>query len=185
MANRELTEFHRIDWATAHADVALDSQGNEVIVMQNVRTDYIDLIPLDPATQPILDSGGSYAGYESDAAGAPLLLFLLVRPGQRRPHLLQHARLLRRVDLHRARRARAELARPQDHPGRSWTARGRAPTTWPRSTARAAEYWEETHATITRDGSRVVWATNWNQNVGAERVWLMELDLPAGWRQSC
>jgi len=27
---------------------------------------------------------------------------------------------------------------------------------------------------------RVVWSTNWNQNVGQERVWLMELEVPDG-----
>ena len=42
-------------------------------------------------------------------------------------------------------------------------------------------YWEETHAAMARDGSRVVWATNWGQHVGDERVWDMQLDLPAGW----
>jgi len=42
-------------------------------------------------------------------------------------------------------------------------------------------YWEETQASITNDGARVVWTTNWNQNVGQERVWLVELDMPAGW----
>jgi len=45
------------------------------------------------------------------------------------------------------------------------------------------QYWEETQATISNDGARIVWATNWNQNVGQlpERVWLMELNMPAGW----
>jgi hypothetical protein len=62
MANCQLTTFHRLDFATAHADVGLDSQGNEVIVMQNVRTDYVDLIPLSADTKPILEAGGSYAG---------------------------------------------------------------------------------------------------------------------------
>jgi hypothetical protein len=40
-------------------------------------------------------------------------------------------------------------------------------------------YWEETHGTISNDGSKVVWATNWNQNVGQEQVFLMQLDMPA------
>lgn len=56
LANRELTRFHRIDYATGHADVGLDVRGREVIVMQNVRTDRIDLIPLDPASKPILEA---------------------------------------------------------------------------------------------------------------------------------
>lgn len=41
-------------------------------------------------------------------------------------------------------------------------------------------YWEETHAAITVDGSRAVWATNWSQDVGREQVFLMRLDMPKG-----
>jgi hypothetical protein len=183
IANRELTDFHRIDWATAHADIALDSQGNEVIVMQDVRTDYIDLIPLDPATRPILDSGGSYQGtnrtplvrlfYSSSSSGLGsgihiscntpgyCVVSTYIAPGVPEQNWLDRKIIL--VTLDRARPRAYYLARVY---------------------GTRAEYWEETHATISSDGSRVVFATNWNQNVGAERVWLMELDLPAGWRQT-
>jgi hypothetical protein len=44
------------------------------------------------------------------------------------------------------------------------------------------EYWEETHGTITKDGSRIVWASNWNQNIGAEKMFLMQLDMPSNWK---
>ena len=47
MANKELTQFHRLDYTTAHSDVGLDLDGNEVIIMQNTMTDHIDLIPLE------------------------------------------------------------------------------------------------------------------------------------------
>ena len=43
-------------------------------------------------------------------------------------------------------------------------------------------YWEETHASITRDGSRVVWAENWGQNVGQEALFLTQLTMPTNWR---
>ena len=56
MANKELTQFHRLDYNTVHADVGFDSDGNEVVVMQNTQTDYIDLIPIDLNTAPILDT---------------------------------------------------------------------------------------------------------------------------------
>ncbi|MBN1620033.1 hypothetical protein JW890_04865, partial [candidate division WOR-3 bacterium] len=42
-------------------------------------------------------------------------------------------------------------------------------------------YWEETHAAIADDGSKIVWADNWSLNVGQERVFLMELIMPDGW----
>jgi len=32
--------------------------------------------------------------------------------------------------------------------------------------------------------SKAVWATNWGQNVGQERTWLMEAALPAVWMDS-
>jgi len=42
------------------------------------------------------------------------------------------------------------------------------------------EYWEETQASISNDGSKIIWATNWGQNVGEERVWAVQTDLPVG-----
>ena len=44
-------------------------------------------------------------------------------------------------------------------------------------------YWEGTQATITRDGAKVVWASNWNQNVGQEKIFLMQLDMHKHWQQ--
>ncbi|MBN2328147.1 MAG: hypothetical protein JXR73_13430, partial [Candidatus Omnitrophica bacterium] len=44
-------------------------------------------------------------------------------------------------------------------------------------------YWEETHGTITNDGGKIVWATNWNQNVGQDQVFMMQLDMPPNWAQ--
>jgi len=60
IADPSLKRFHRIDYSTAHSDTALDTEGREVLVMQNVRTDYIDMIPLSWETKPILESGGTY-----------------------------------------------------------------------------------------------------------------------------
>lgn len=44
------------------------------------------------------------------------------------------------------------------------------------------EYWEETHGTITKDGTRIVWASNWNQDVGSEKIFLVQLDMPPNWK---
>jgi hypothetical protein len=184
MANRELTQFHRLDYATAHADVGLDSQGNEVIVMQNVRTDYIDLIPLDPNTKPILAEGGGYAGtnrtplirlfYDSTSpsglnSGVHIscnfpgycVVSTYIAPSQPEQNWLDRAIIL--VKLDRA------------HPRAFYLAKVYGTT---------GQYWEETHATISNDGSKIVWATNWNQNVGQEKVWLAQLNMPASWTGS-
>lgn len=44
-----------------------------------------------------------------------------------------------------------------------------------------AEYWEETHATISRDGAKVVWAANFDEQIGKEKPVLVQLDLPGEW----
>jgi hypothetical protein len=181
IANRELTEFHRVDWATAHADIALDNQGNEVVVMQNVRTDFVDLIPLDLATRPILDSGGSYEGtnrtplvrlyYSSSSSGLGSGIHVscntpgycavstYIAPGLPEQNWLDRKIILVKLD--------------RTHPRAYYLAK---------VYGTRAEYWEETQASISNDGTRVVFATNWNLSVGAERVWVMEIDLPAGWQ---
>ncbi len=180
IANRELTQFHRIDYSTAHADVGLDSDGNEVVVMQNVRTDYIDLIPLDVSTQPILDAEGSYAGtnrvplvrlfYDSGPLGLNSGVHIscnyagyCVVSTNTEPGLAEKNWLDRKIVLVKLDRA---------HPRTFYLAQVYG--------TRGA-YWEETQATIRNDGSAVVWATNWNQRVGQEKVWEMQLDMPAGW----
>lgn len=183
MANRELTQFHRIDFATAHSDVGLDSQGNEVIVMQNIRTDYIDMIPLDLNTQPILEVNGSYQGtnrtplvrlfYDSESAvglnsGVHIscnvpgfcVVSTYIEPGLPEQNWLDRKIILVKLDA--------------SHPRAYYLAQ---------VYGTRGQYWEETHASITNDGAKVVWATNWNQNVGQqpERVWDMQLNMPAGW----
>lgn len=184
LANRELTEFHRLDYGIAHSDVGLDSDGREIIVMQNTQTDFIDLIPLEPTTLPILESGGDYAGtgrvplirlfYDSDSpaglnSGIHIscnlpgycLVSTFTEPGRSEQNWLD--RTLTLVHLDRQDPRVVYLAKVH---------------------GTAGAYWEETHASITRDGSRVVWASNWGQNVGQEQVWLLQLDLPQGWQNS-
>jgi hypothetical protein len=181
LGSRGLTEFHRLDYGIAHSDVGLDSDGREVIVMQNVQTDYIDLIPLDPSTKPILDAGGSY-----DGTGRVPLIRLLYDSGSPQglnsgvhiscnfsghcvistftePNLREQNWLDRTITL-----VRLDPVRPRVF----YLAK---------VYGTAGAYWEETQASISRDGSRVVWATNWGREIGQEHVWLMQLDMAAGW----
>lgn len=183
MANKELTQFHRLDYATAHSDVGLDSNGNEVIVMQNARTDYIDLIPIDLNTQPILESGGSYENtnrtpivrlfYSSESpyglqSGVHIscnvpgycVVSTYIEPGLQEQNWLDRTIILVRLDRQNPRAF--YLAKVYGTYG---------------------TYWEETHATITNDGSKVVWASNWNRSVGEEKVFLMQLDMPPNWEE--
>jgi hypothetical protein len=181
MADRSLTTFHQLDRDTAHADVGLDSEGREIIVMQSNRTDYIDMIPISPDTKPV---DGSDAAYEGTGRVRLVRLFFnsesplnlnsgvhvscnspgfcvvstFTEPGRPEQNWLDRTITLIRLDRRRPRVV--YLAKVHGTSG---------------------AYWEETQASISRDGRKVVWATNWNRSVGEERVWLMEMDIPTAW----
>ena len=182
MADKALTKFHKLDHATAHSDVGLDAQGNEVIVMQNPRTDHIDLIPIDRKTRPVRDADDAYAGtnrtrlvqlFYSDESplgfGSGIhvscnvpgwcVISTYTEPKVKEQNWLDRTIVLARLDPRR--------------PAVYYLAKVRG--------TRGA-YWEETHATIANDGSKVLWATNWNQDVGKESAFLMQLDMPPNWQ---
>jgi hypothetical protein len=182
MANKELTIFHRLDYTISHADVGLDIEGKEVIVMQNTRTDYIDLIPISLNTQPILVNGGSYEntnrtpfvrlfyssspyGFQSGvhiSCNVPgyCVISTYIEPGLKEQNWLDRSIILIKLD--------------RQNPRAFYLAKVYGTT---------GAYWEETHAAITNDGSRVVWASNWNQSIGEEKVFLMQLDMPPDWEE--
>ena len=183
MANKELTQFHRLDYTTAHSDVGLDIAGNEVIVMQNTRTDYIDLIPIDPQTQPILEAVGSYDNtnrtplvrlFYSDESPYGLrsgvhiscnvpgycVVSTYIEPGQPEQNWLDRTMVIVKLDV--------------QNPQAYYLAKLLNTT---------GSYWEETHATITNDGSKIVWTSNWGNDVGHEHVFLMQLDMPSDWKE--
>ena len=182
MADRELTSFHRLAQSTAHSDVGLDSLGREVVVMQNTSTDRIDLIPLDPAATPVIDEGG-YTGnmiqplvrlfYDSTSpynfqSGVHIscnldgyaLISTYLEPGLTEQNWLDRSIILVRLN--------------GENPRAYYLAKVHNTT---------GAYWEETQATVSADGSRVVWASNWNREVGQERIFLMELTMPPNWRR--
>ncbi|MEW6360423.1 MAG: hypothetical protein AB1696_29100 [Planctomycetota bacterium] len=182
MADKELTKFQRLDYGTAHSDVGLDVNGKEVIVMQNGQTDFIDLIPLDPKTKPILEAGGSYDGtgrtslvrlfYDNESphgfnCGVHISCNVpgyCVISTHMEPNMKEQNWLDRTITL-----VKLNPIRPQVF----YLAKVHNTT---------AAYWEETQATITNDGAKVVWASNWSQNVGKEQIFLMQLDMPKNWR---
>lgn len=180
MLDRELKTVHPLHYSTGHADVGLDSAGNEVVVMQNAQTDYIDLIPLEPATKPVLP-GGAYHGtghvplvrlfYASDSpigfsSGVHVscnfpgwcVISTHINPATPEKNWLDRSIILVRLD--------------RDRPRAYYLTKVHGT---------CGTYWEETHATMSADGSRIVWATNWGADVGREKVWLTEMDLPANW----
>ncbi len=184
MANRELTQFHRLDYTTAHAHVGLDAHGNEVIVMQNNRTDYIDPIPIDWTTRPILEPGGGYDGTNR----VPLIYLYYDHHSPIRFQSGVH------ISCNHPGYAVVSTETPLGAPEQNGLDRKitlvRLDPAAPRVFYLAKIYgttgsnWEETQATISNDGSKIVWATNWNQNVGQERVWILQLHMPPGWEST-
>ncbi|MCL5773340.1 MAG: hypothetical protein M1536_03045 [Firmicutes bacterium] len=181
MANKELTQFHRLDYTTAHSDVGLDIYGNEVIVMQNTRTDYIDMIPISFDTEPILENGGSYENTNRIplvrlfvSSESPLSLqsgvhisanfpgycvvSTSIEQGLKEQNWLDRTITLVKLDPQKPRVF--YLAKVYN-------------TT--------KEYWEETHASVTNDGKKVVWASNWGQRIGGDQMLLMQLTMPPNW----
>lgn len=182
MADRALKRFYPLHYSTGHADVGIDAQGHEAIVMQNAQTDHIDLIPLDPAVRPI-GPGGGYDGsghvplvrlfYASDSpigfnSGVHIscnypgwcVVSTHIEPGVAEKNWLDRSIILVRLDPARPRAYYAAKVH-----------------------GTCSSFWEETHAAISADGTRVVWATNWGRDPGSDKVWLMELALPPGWQR--
>lgn len=176
IANRELTAFHKLASATAHADVGLDNQGKEVVVMQNTATDYIDLIPLAQDTLPVT----SFEGYAASTI-VPLLRLYYAGDGngfQGGVHISCNCDGWCVVSTY------TEPALPEQN----WLDRTivlarldrNNPAAWYLAKVynTTGSYWEETHATMSSDGSKVVWASNWGLDIGLEQVFVMQLDMP-------
>lgn len=183
VADRGLNEFRHLDPTTAHSDVGLDAEGNEVVVMQNVRTDHIDMLYLDPGARAGREGAEGYGGsgrvpllrlfYADDSpaglssgvhvscnADGYCLVSTCTEPGAPERNWLDRSLVLVRLD-------------PRG-PRAFYLAKTRNTT---------ATYWEETHGAMSNDGSRVVWACNWNRRPGPAEVFLMRLDMPPGWRE--
>jgi hypothetical protein len=181
LVDKGLRTFHRLAYATAHADVGLDTTGHEVIVMQNSRTDYVDLIPLSVDTIPVIDentykksniiplvrlfsSDSSPHGLKSGihiSCNAPgyAIISTFTQPNVKGKNWLD-----RTITLVRLSRLKPEV----------FYLAGVHNTT--------KSYWEETQATITRGGTKILWASNWGRDVGQDKYFLMQLDLPPNWQ---
>ncbi len=181
MASKNFDRFHRLDYTTAHSDVGLDSHGNEIIVMQNTRTDNVDLIPIDWNTKAIKNSSEGYEGtnrtklmslFYSDSSSEGFkggvhisgnydgyaLISTTIDPGDPEQNWLDRSIVMVKLD--------------QDNPETNFLSKIYNSTD---------SYWEETHGTISNDGKKVVWAANWDLDQGSKdsdyNNFLLELDL--------
>lgn len=184
MANKEFTVFHKLAAATGHSDVGLDSQGREVIVMQNSRTDYVDLIPLDLNSREVT----SVADYQNNLI-KPLVRLFYDSASPRGLNSGVH------ISCNHPGYSVISTYIPAGAPEQNWLDRAiilvRLETPQPRAWYLAKvynttqQYHEETQATITNDGARIFWASNWGQSVPEPQLpslFTMQLEMPAGWQ---
>ncbi|RJR47358.1 MAG: hypothetical protein C4567_01170 [Deltaproteobacteria bacterium] len=184
MGSKDFVVLHQLSPDTAHADVGLDTQGREVIVMQNSRTDRVDLIPLDLAAKPV----NSLADYNNNLIKPLVILYYNnespiglnsgvhiscnypgyclistnIGPDQPEQNWLDRCLILVRLD--RGKPEAVYLAKIYN-------------TT--------AQYWEETHGTISNDGARIIWVDNWGRPVPdpqTPHLTLTQLDMPPNWQ---
>lgn len=183
MASKDFSLRHLLHSNTGHADVGLDAQGREVIVMQNAQTDFIDLIPLDTSSRPV-ETEADYTGnlirplvrlYYNSASPQGLqsgvhiscnypgyaVVSTHIAPGTPEQNWLDRCNILVRLD--------------PNNPKAAYLAKLYNTT---------QQYWEETHATITTDGRRIVWVDNWGQSVPepqTPQLTLTQLTMPPHW----
>ncbi len=190
LANKKLENFYLIATNIGHNDISLDARGREVLVGQNAATDNVDMIPLDPGTKPV-PSPHDYPG-----SGATRLLHLyydntsplgfnsgihvscnypgyaVISPyifsGMPEQNWLDRTLVLIRLDPGHPRAY--YLAKVYNTTGEFLDGRN---------------YWEETHASITRDGSRIVWSDNWGTpgpDMDHNQGFLIQLEMPPNWQ---
>ncbi|NSW85323.1 MAG: hypothetical protein HPY84_03280 [Syntrophobacteraceae bacterium] len=176
MADRNLQSFHRLTHRNGHSDVAFDIHGNEVIVMNNTHTNFVDMIPLSKESRPVTKMDD----YENNAVRPLVKLVGSTRfihvscnyPGYcvlssygmkdqpKEKNWLDRSIVL--VKLDPSRPVARYLAKVYNLRGASR---------------------EETRAAMSGDGRKVIWAENWGRNVGEEKTFVMQLDMPANWEQ--
>jgi hypothetical protein len=166
--DRDLTNGRNLLRIIGHYDLALDSQGREVILYQDIDTDYISLLDLETGQVtslfPIDFShsaiGFHFSGHAFDQPGWALVstyngghptdatwmddqVFAV--------ELKAGGKVVRLAHTH------SLVDEDQDH-----------------------DYWAEPHASVNRDFSRVVFTSNWGRS-GTGEVEMFLIDLPRNW----
>lgn len=166
--DRDLENGRGLLRIVGHYDPALDAQGREVIVYQDIDTDQIAMLdlesgaitplwPIDFSHSPI---GFHFSGLAYEAAGWALVstysggypdAFTWMDDQVFAVELVADGRVVRLAH------SRSQVDPEQEH-----------------------DYWAEPHASVNRDFSRVVFTSNWGRS-GTEEVEMYLIDLPAGW----
>lgn len=166
--NRDLTAGRSLLRVVGHYDTALDRQGREVIVYQDIDTDQISILdlegggitplwPIDFSHTPI---GLHFSGLAHDRPGWALVstysggypdAFTWMDDQVFAVELGSGGRVVRLAHTH------SQVDPDQEH-----------------------DYWAEPHASVNGDFSRVLFTSNWGRS-GTEEVEMYMIELPADW----
>jgi hypothetical protein len=184
MASKNFAVLHQLSETTAHADVGLDTQGREVIVMQNSRTDYVDLIPLDLQAKPV----NTFADYNNNIIKPLVILYY----NSTSPSALNSGV---HISCNYPGYCLISTTIQPAIPEQNWLDRCNILVKLDRNQPRAAylakisnttqQYWEETHASITNDGAKIVWVDNWGYSfpeTQTPQLTLTQLEMPPHWQ---
>jgi hypothetical protein len=166
--DRDLTCGRGLLRIVGHYDTALDAQGREVVVYQDIDTDEISMLDLESgAITPLLPIDFSYtplgfhfSGLAYDKPGWVLVstysggypdAYTWMDDQVFAVELKAGGRVVRLAHTH------SLVDQDQEH-----------------------DYWAEPQATVNRDFSRVLFTTNWGRS-GSEDVEMLLIDLPSGW----
>ena len=166
--NRDLRNGRGLLQIIGHYDTALDAQGREVVIYQDIDTDQIAILdlesgrvtplwPIDFGHTPI---GFHFSGLAYDTPGWALVstysggypdAYTWMDDQVFAVELEPGGRVVRLAHTH-------SLVDPdQEH-----------------------DYWAEPHASVNRDFSRILFTSNWGRS-GTEEVEMFLIDLPAAW----
>jgi PKD repeat protein len=165
--NRDLTNGRGLHLIMGHSDLALDAQGREVMICQDIDSDNIAMINLVDGTitnlSPIDFSHGEIGFHFSGQAHLlPGWAVVSTHVSSRTSYtwmddqifameLKANGRIFRLAHAH-------TLVDPdQEH-----------------------DYWAETQAGTNRDMTRVIFTSNWGRS-GTDQVEMYQIDLPTGW----
>jgi len=185
MASKDFAVLHQLSPDTAHADVGLDTQGREVIVMQNSRTDRVDLMPLDLGAKPV----NSPADYNNNLI-KPLVILYYNNESPLGLNSGVH------ISCNYPGYCLISTNIGPDLPEQNWLDRCLILVRLDRGNPQAvylakiynttAQYWEETHGTMSNDGARIIWVDNWGRAAPepqTPQLTLTQLDLPPNWQK--
>jgi hypothetical protein len=169
--DRDLTNGRSLLRIIGHYDPALDAQGREVILYQDIDTDHISMLdlesgsvtplwPIDFSHSPI---GFHFSGLAYERPGWALVstysggypdAFTWMDDQVFAVELKAGGRVVRLAHTH------SQVNPDMDH-----------------------DYWAEPHATVNADFTRILFTSNWGRS-GTEEVDMYLIELPADWSET-